>query len=667
MTLLELPTIGTPTTVYLANISALWEHAPNLAVQIDTTDELDMLACQPSRNGSVTCQVDGPHGRPIYLHSRYDPQREAEKWADGAQEAAAKLQEGDGDRVPMCYFIDGFGLGYHVKALFDRLAGDAFIVVSEPNAALLRTALEHHDYSDMFASGRLIIITRADRQEIFKKIAPHSREMMLGVIFTRALAQTEDPFHPQVHTLVSEYASYLRAHTISLLNNGIVTCENVLQNLPTYVGTSSVDVVRQRFRGFPAVVVSAGPSLRKNLHTLKQIRDRVVIIAVQTTLKPLLGYGIKPDFVTSLDYHPVSKRFFEGLTRDDLKDIHLIAEPKANWHVIDYYRDKGPISLLGNDFAEGVLKGTDDNHEYLRAGATVAHLAFYLAEYIGADPVMFVGQDLGFTDNVYYSPGNALHAVWRGELNRFSTIEMKEWERIVRNRNILRRTTDIHGQEIYTDEQMFTYLQQFEKDFAACPVTIIDASEGGAQKRFCQTMSLTDAAEKYCTKRIPAELFDYRRDIPEFDAETLTPARECLETRIEETQEMLDLVNGTITIVTEMLELLDDQQALNRKMVRLDELRTMVKHRPDIYKLIMMVSQHAEMYRFRQDRLLEIDDIEGVDRQRRQLQRDVGYVSEIAKGCERLIDMLQHCLDRFDATEPELSNNSTKNANDSRE
>ena len=89
----------------------------------------------------------------------------------------------------------------------------------------------------------------------------------------------------------------------------------------------------------------------------------------------------------------------------------------------------------------------------------MAHLAFYLGQYLGANPIIFVGQDLAFTDHVYYTPGTALHDVWQPEMNRFCTIEMKEWERIVRNRGILRQVQDIHGQPIYTDEQMFTYLQ----------------------------------------------------------------------------------------------------------------------------------------------------------------------------------------------------------------
>jgi len=44
----------------------------------------------------------------------------------------------------------------------------------------------------------------------------------------------------------------------------------------------------------------------------------------------------------------------------------------------------------------------------LRAGATVAHLAYYLAEHLGCNPIIMVGQDLGFSDGLFIRPAPAL-------------------------------------------------------------------------------------------------------------------------------------------------------------------------------------------------------------------------------------------------------------------
>jgi hypothetical protein len=61
--------------------------------------------------------------------------------------------------------------------------------------------------------------------------------------------------------------------------------------------------------------------------------------------------GIKPDFITTLDYHEMSRKFFDDV--GDLSEVHLIAEPKAAWRVLDEY--PGPMSLLDNAWARLIL------------------------------------------------------------------------------------------------------------------------------------------------------------------------------------------------------------------------------------------------------------------------------------------------------------------------
>src|SRR5205814_9504770 len=126
-------------------------------------------------------------------------------------------------------------------------------------------------------------------------------------------------------------------------------------------------------------------------------------ISVQTIVQPLLEMGIVPHFVTSLDYPYFSTRYYEKLPAD-LK-THLVAEPKASPKIFDLY--PGPVTILGNDYADRLLRefSRDIDKGRLRSGATVAHLAYYLAEHLGCDPICFVGQDLGFSDGLAYAPG----------------------------------------------------------------------------------------------------------------------------------------------------------------------------------------------------------------------------------------------------------------------
>ncbi|MBN2064997.1 MAG: motility associated factor glycosyltransferase family protein [Sedimentisphaerales bacterium] len=633
-------------TPYTRNIAALWHSSPRLAQQIDNVPDELLINCQTTRNGQYTCQLTGTNGNKLYLHSRYDPDKEADIWAQGALDMSEKQQQANEGRMPMCYVVSGFGLGYHIMALRKKLLGDTIIIVIEKNLALLRTALALHDMSDMLRENKIVFLTRSDREEIFKRLGDISVLLTMGIVFTKSLHNIDNSFQTEVTKAINEFVSYLRSHTISMLANSITTCTNIANNLGAYVECGPINTLRNRFKQYPAIIVSAGPSLQKNIDYIKQIRDKVVVIAVQTTLRPLLAKGIKPDFVTSLDYHEVSKRFYDGL-QDQLSDIHLIAEPKVSWHVIDTYLGHGPISILGNEFANLLLSDEPVNHDNIPAGATVAHLAFYLAQYMGNDPIILIGQDLGYTNNVYYSPGNAVHDIWAPELNRFYSLEMKEWERILRSRNMLRKTCDTNGTPIYTDEQMFTYLQQFEKDFAESAARVIDATEGGVHKQFTQAMTLKQAADLFCTTSIDQSKFAYRNDISTCNSQAAQKALEQLKKRKAEIEELADISDRTVKLVNTMLDNIDDQNFVNKQMIALDELRTMVRHREKTYSLVKMVSQMAEYYRFKADRILEAKGTTGIDRQKYQLQRDIGYVSEIRKGCNTAIDIISGAIDRL--------------------
>ena len=140
-------------------------------------------------------------------------------------------------------------------------------------------------------------------------------------------------------------------------------------------------------------------------------------------------------------------------------------------------------------------------------GATVSHLAVYLARFLGCNPIALIGQDLGFTDGLYYAPGTAIADVWAPELNPFNTMPMMEWQRIVRHRLHLQKTQDVRGRSIFTDSQMLTYLHQFERDFeqyAREGVEIIDATEGGVVKQHTTTLPLAEVLERHANRPLPA-------------------------------------------------------------------------------------------------------------------------------------------------------------------
>ncbi len=635
------------TEIYLRNIAALWKADPSLAWEVDDWGEPRNVVIEASRSGAPTALAADGQGRRVYLHSRHDPEDEARRLV-----ASVRIEGNH------CFVVSGLGLGYHVKALFERTRGEAVLLVFEPNPDVLAAALFSVDLSDVIASGRCVFLTRLDKDYLYERLEPHGTTIMLGtqLVTHPPSDRLAREFHQTARAAVTDYVAYARMCLVTVVANSRITCRNVANNLPTYLSTPPIDVLRGRFAGWPAIVISAGPSLARNIDQLGPLRDRAVLIAVQTTLKPLLARGIKPHFVTSLDFHEISKSFFENLSEEAIADVHLVAEPKVTWHVIDAYRGyRGMISMLDNEFARLCIGDALAARGGLTAGATVAHLAFYLAEYMGCDPILFVGQDLAYSDNTYYAPGVAIHDAWRPELNRFCTIEMKEWERIVRARTILRKVRDIHGHDIYTDEQLFTYLQQFEKDFAQSRARLIDATEGGARKAGTTVMPLAEAARRFCTASIPPERFDYRRTLTWYDGSRLRAGREALQRRADDVRLLRDRSKACIDALRELQGLVERPAEFNRKLARVDELRTQIQHQEDVYRMLSLMGQHAELRRYKADRALEVANVQGPERARRQLARDIEFVAAMVEAADALLAVFDESMARFDRAIGEMT------------
>src|SRR5258706_237662 len=252
------------------------------------------------------------------------------------------------------------------------------------------------------------------------------------------------------------------------------------------------------------------PDLRLIRTTLEQ-RDLSRIISSGRLL--LFTAADKSELFTKLTPHSaMCSMGFEGITHAPSLALYpefyseiqtWIAEPKASPKIFDVY--PGPVTILGNDFADRLLRelSKEVDKGRLRSGATVAHLAYYLAEHLGCDPIVFVGQDLGFSDGLAYAPGTNIDEVWRPELSRFCTVEMKQWEFIARDRQILRRIPDHEGKPMYTEERLFTYLQQFERDFLRTTTQIIDATEVGAKNRGATTLKLAQPIQDSCQEPLP--------------------------------------------------------------------------------------------------------------------------------------------------------------------
>jgi len=141
----------------LANLAALWASEPKLAEAIESALESEPHAIEKSKSGLPTVSVRTTDGRAVYLHSRYEPRKEAER-----------LIESIAVEQKTTFYILGLGLGYHLELLFERASDEAIFCIFEPDIQMIRAAMESRDLSKLLTSHRLMWFCDQDKSILFR-------------------------------------------------------------------------------------------------------------------------------------------------------------------------------------------------------------------------------------------------------------------------------------------------------------------------------------------------------------------------------------------------------------------------------------------------------------------------------------------------------------------
>ena len=259
--------------------------------------------------GLPALEAQGAQGW-VCLHSRHDPQGEARRMLEGTDLADSRF-------VVML----GLGAGYGLEETLRRIPSDGQVVAIEPEAGVFRKALELRDFSPAILDSRVKLFVGEKPSEITRKLDP--------VTWGLSFRQPRFIEHPSYLSLSPEYLKDMRRGIIELFEiekTGVATRragqkafnKNIFANLPRLASAAGVVELFGLFKGLPAIVVSAGPSLNKQLPLLKALQGRAVIICVDTAMRPLLNAGIRPDLVAAIDFTPVNYKHFQGVDTSGL-------------------------------------------------------------------------------------------------------------------------------------------------------------------------------------------------------------------------------------------------------------------------------------------------------------------------------------------------------------
>ncbi|HSR51700.1 MAG TPA: 6-hydroxymethylpterin diphosphokinase MptE-like protein, partial [Acidobacteriota bacterium] len=284
----------------------------------------------PSKRGPDTLRVRR-QGRQIYLHSAYDPLREAREWA-------SKVEKPSQSNIVAVF---GLGLGYHLRALLEMLPSGQRVIVVEPHEGI-REAFELDSLQADFSQHRSVVVVGGWSE--FKEVYVNLGGGLDNVLLLRlpAAAQVFEPEYLEFLEKLRSEMKMLRSNVATVLNFTPLWQHNFIKNLRFANEVGTVAPLFGRWSERPAILAAAGPSLAKNVDLLRQAKGRALIISVGSATRLLLKKGIEPDFVVTFDAgEPNYECVFKGV---ELPETPIIFDPINYYKILEEHQ--GPKVMM---------------------------------------------------------------------------------------------------------------------------------------------------------------------------------------------------------------------------------------------------------------------------------------------------------------------------------
>ena len=235
----------------------------------------------------------------------------------------------------------GIGLGWHIEPLLSRY-DPSHLVLFESDPEIFRASLHAIDWRpivERFArDGRslTIVIEGEPQAALDGLLAALQRPNPALIAGSRYFRLYQSPFMDLVAENVGQrlpLLSYGWGYFKDERRQILQTAENI---------RTPRRWLRHRWAALPgadAVIVGAGPSLDKSLDLLKRIRDRVVIFAGGSAVRPLARAGIEPDFHIELETAPSTTAILKELPDQSLFErVTLLASNGMVPDALDVFR-----------------------------------------------------------------------------------------------------------------------------------------------------------------------------------------------------------------------------------------------------------------------------------------------------------------------------------------
>jgi len=610
--------------IFEKNLEVLQRYHPELLEQVQAPTSVSHITVTKAKNGDPRLFVRTESGETIPIHNEEDPSKVA-------QRSAEKIVELGGVLVLM-----GMGLGYLGKAIAATMNDSSALVVFEADMGIFKTALQLVDLSDLLSHHRVKVLVGEDAQ--VAECAYYFMVKTGGEV--RAVR-----FEPAFRTAPELYRNKLRYGlvnpTLDNMSNwatadrfGIQFIKNCLESITYSIGTGGMDHLQDQFAGTPAILVAGGPSLSKNVRDLKHAKGKAIIIAADTIFGYLLKCDIVPDFVVTVDPQPATYDKFKGL--DIPADCALVFHPMCFDQVPKHFPGAKFVTdtnmevhrWLGQYWAKKARLDTDVQCQ--------VHMGFNVAQWLGCDPIIMIGQDLCFTEKLMHVKGG-------GYLPK----DVEE-DLVTKGPSL----TDMFGNSVKTSFLYLRYKTTFEKKIKAFPGTVWNCTEGGLTIHGADNQRLADVLSSACasTQVNVSQVIkglSHQVPSPQWDA-LLSEIRSSVKDFFRLRRVSRRLCHMLETIVAQRALSDEIDESLSRLTFRAERLTRLVPKYGKSLSLLQLIDVQLDTY-INTFEAEEVDQVEDeLERLDKQMARGLRYYRDMGQASDHMYHDLRQLLQRLE-------------------
>ncbi|MDD7642135.1 MAG: DUF115 domain-containing protein [bacterium] len=414
--------------------------------------------------------------RQLYLSGKREPRQTAarviERWG--------KLNHA----TPI--YVVGMGNVAFMTELLEQTDPGINIMVYEPSIDIFLTLLQEADISVYFKNRALGLVVNGLNEEEMDGIIQAFINLANVGFLKHYVCPNYREFFPEEVLHFLKRLEKLSSNIIVGRNTGIrfstVEADNLFHNIgymcDNYITTQLCDVLPT---DIPAIVVSAGPSLNKNIHELKKAKNKAFIVAVDTAVKPLVRAGIIPDMYVIVD----GLKPEELLDFEEAKSIPMMPSVTSAKAVLSNHHGKKIFYFEGQMFLWNLFAMNGIPFSNVACGGSVACSAFSVVYKLGFSRIILVGQDLAMTGNKTHADGTFKEKMDEIDTSHCMMVEGNCEEKVP------------------TRGDFKLYLDWFNYYIAGCEgIHVMNATEGGAKIENTEIITLREAIERECHKEV---------------------------------------------------------------------------------------------------------------------------------------------------------------------